>query len=211
MSQVQDPARRRLRLPWILIALVAAAIVAVTSYRMFRSPDALAGMTQQPSASVDSARQARRLTPDEIRALAARSPGQSAPQTAGGMAAMIEKRKRMTDATQARIQERNAAMAGKFAAEKTDPAWSGARERDLSALQDSGPMQDAGAKAANFEVECRSSMCRIQGDFPNATMANDWLQLYMGSVGNNLPVATAHQVRNPDGSIRIEIYGLGRK
>ena len=145
-----------------------------------------------------------------MRALARRSPG-AAPETATDMAQMMEKRKRVAAATQARIQGRNAAMASRFEAEKPDPAWAGAHERDLASLQDSGPMRDAGAKAENFRAECRSSTCRIQADFPDQSMASDWLQLYMGGIGDRLPVATAHQVINPDGSVRIEIYGIGRK
>ena len=124
---------------------------------------------------------------------------------------MMEKRKRMAAASQERTQKRNAAMAGSFSAEKSDPAWSGAHERELASLQDSDPMRDAGVKAGNFRAECRSTMCRIQADFPDASAAASWLQLYMGGVGDRLPVATAHQVTNPDGSVRIEIYGVGRK
>jgi len=102
-------------------------------------------------------------------------------------------------------------MASRFAAEKSDPAWSGMHEKDLAALLDSDPIRDASAKPENFRAECRSTMCRIQADFPNRSMASDWLQLYMGSVGDRLPMATAHQVTNPDGSVRVEIYGVGRK
>lgn len=154
--------------------------------------------------------QARRLSLAEARALAARSVGQGAPETAADMAQMMEKRKRVSAATQERIQTRNAQMASRFAAEKPDPAWASAHEKDLASLQDSGPMRDAGAKAEDFKAECRSSLCRIQADFPNQSMASDWLQLYMSGVGDRLPVATAHQVVNPDGSVRIEIYGNGR-
>jgi hypothetical protein len=127
------------------------------------------------------------------------------------MAGMMEKRKRMAQATQARNRERNAAMVGRFAAERPDPAWSSSHEKALASLQDSDPMRDAGARAANLQIDCRSTMCRIQGDFPDAGAAANWLQLYMSGVGDQLPVATAHQVTNPDGSVRVEIYGIGRK
>jgi hypothetical protein len=193
-----------------LLALVVALIAGVTLYRQFRVPDApaaSAAVTDSPGRRTG----ARHLSAEEMRALARRSPGATGPATAQDMAEMMRKRARLAEASQTRIQQRNADMAGRFSAERPDPAWSGAHEKDLASLQDSGPMRDAGAKVANFQAECRSSMCRIQGDFPDSGMATDWLQLFRASVGDRLPVATAHQIRNPDGSVRVEIYGLGRK
>jgi hypothetical protein len=192
-----------------LLAVVVAVIAGVTLYRQFASS---AGHPR-PDAAADAPASAtpHRHSPDELRALARTSPGLSAPTTAKNMAEMMEKRKKMTAATQARIRERNADMSRRFSVERIDPKWSSAHERDLASLQDSDPMRDAGVEVANFQAECRSSMCRIQGDFPDASSATGWLQLYMGSVGDRLPVATAHQIRNPDGSVRVEIYGVGRK
>lgn len=209
MNQNFSISKRRSRLPWALLVLVVMVIAGVTLYRQFRPPPA----TENPSRSVESTgREATaRLSAEEIRALARRSPGVSGQATARDMAEMMEKRKRMAASSQERIQKRNAAMVGRFAAEKPDPSWSNAHEKDLAALQDSDPMRDAGAKAGNFQADCRSTMCRVQADFPDAGAAADWLQLYMGSVGDRLPVATAHQVTNPDGSVRVEIYGVGRK
>lgn len=209
MNQV--PGTARSRLPWVLLALVVAVIAGVTLYRQFHSVPAQADALAPSPDPGAGGTAIGSLSPDQMRALARRSPGQSGPMNATDMAAMVEKRKRMAEATQTRNRERNAAMASRFVAEKADPAWSGAHERELASLQDSGPMRDAGAKATNFRVECRSTICHIHAEFPSQGMANDWLQLYMGNVGDGLPVATAHQARNPDGSIRVEIYGVGRK
>lgn len=201
----------RSRLPWALLALIVAMIAGVTLYRQFQSAPARVD-SAVPAPNPDGGKAVfGRMSPEQLRGLALRSPGQSAPMTVEDMAGVMEKRKRMVEATQAINRERNAAMAIRFASEKVDPAWSGVHEQDLASLQGSNPMQDAGVKAANFQAECRSTMCRIQADFPSRSMANDWLQLYMGSVGDRLPMATAHQATNPDGSVRIEIYGVGRK
>lgn len=201
---------RRSRLPWVLLVLIVAVIAGVTLYRHFTAIDA-AEVVAQPDATAAQGTGPRRLSAEEIRALARRSPGTTAPATARNMAEMMQKRARMAEATQARIQQRNTAMASRFSTEKPDPSWAGAHEKELVSLQDSDPMRDAGAKAENFQVECRSSMCRIQGDFKDAGAAGSWLQLYMSGVGDSLPVATAHQIRNPDGTVRVEIYGLGRQ
>jgi hypothetical protein len=210
MSHDFPVSKRRSRLPWVLLVLIVALIVGVTLYRQFRTPSITAELPQTVE-STERGVTARRLSPEEIRALARRSPGMSGQATALDMTAMIEKRKRMAAASQERIQKRNVAMVQAFAAEKPDAAWSNAHERDLASLQDSDPMRDAGVKAANLDVDCRSTMCRIQADFPDAGAAASWLQIYMGSVGDRLPVATAHKVTNPDGSVRVEIYGVGRK
>jgi hypothetical protein len=210
MNQDFPVSKRRSRLPWVLLVLVVAVIACVTLYRQFRSPPTMANASQSVESN-DRGVNARRLSPEEIRALASRSQGTSSQATARNMGEMLEKRKRMAAATQERIQKRNAAMAARFAAEKPDPAWANAHEKDLVSLQGSDPMRDAGAKATNLQADCRSTMCRVQADFPDAGAAANWLQLYMGGVGDSLPVATAHQIVNPDGSVRVEIYGMGRK
>ncbi|MFT3896162.1 MAG: hypothetical protein QM719_00420 [Thermomonas sp.] len=211
MSQNLVETKHRSRLPWVLMALVVAVIAGVTLYRQFHSSADTAKLSQSVDEESDGRKgAARRLTPEEIRALATRSPGLQGGATVSDMAGMMEKRKRMAEATQARTRERNAAFAARFAAEKSDPSWSPAHEKELASLQDSDPMRDADAKATNFRADCRSTTCRIQADFPDSSAAADWLQLYMGSVGDRLPVATAHKVTNPDGSVRVEIYGVGR-
>ena len=210
MNQDPSASKRRSPLPWVLLVLVVAVIAGVTLYRQYRSPQA----TANPSQAVGSNHRgvtAKSLSPEEIRALARRSQGTPSQATARNMGEMLEKRKRMAAATQERIQKRNAAMASRFAAEKPDPAWANAHEKDLVSLQDSDPMRDAGAKATSLQADCRSTMCRVQADFPDAGAAANWLQLYMGGVGDSLPVATAHQIVNPDGSVRVEIYGVARK
>ncbi|GAA5008686.1 hypothetical protein GCM10025793_19050 [Lysobacter lycopersici] len=191
--------------------LAVAVIAGVTLYRRFHSTAVVAEAVHGNAAESGRAGPVRPMSLEELRARATKPLGQSGSGTVKDMAEMMEKRKRMAAESQERIQKNNAAMATGFASEKVDPAWSGVHEKSLASLQDSGPMHDAGAKVENFQAECRSSMCRIQGDFPDAGMASDWLQLYMSSVGDRLPVATAHQIRNPDGSVRIEIYGVGRK
>jgi hypothetical protein len=195
-----------------LLGLVVAVIAGVTAYRHWR-PSATSPASESGLAADDAAGAVpiHRLTPDEMRALARRSPGSAAPATAGDMAEMMEKRKRMAEATQARIQKRNADMSSRFSAEKADPKWSAAHEQELGSLQDSGAMRDAGVKAQNFSASCKTTMCRISADLPSQSAAEDWLQLYMAGVGDSLPVATAHKTVNPDGSVRVEIYGLGRK
>lgn len=210
MNQDSSASKRRSPLPWVLLVLVVAVIAGVTLYRQYRSSQATANPSQSVG-SDDRAVTAKGLSPEEIRALARRSQGMSSQATARNMGEMLEKRKRMAAATQERVRKRNAAMAGRFAAEKPDPAWANAHERDLVSLQDSDPMRDAGAKATNLQADCRSTMCRVQADFPDAGAAANWLQLYMGGVGDSLPVATAHQIVNPDGSVRVEIYGVARK
>ena len=205
MNQDFSAAKRRSRLPWVLLALVVAVIAGVTLYRQF-----VAGENSASDAA-DRVTDRNQTPFVEADAPGKRSSGTARPKAAMSMAAVMEKRKQMVAASQERIQKRNTAMIETFAAEKPDPAWSNAHEKNLASLQDSDPMRDAGVKAANFQADCRSTMCRVQADFPDASVAASWLQLYMGSVGDRLPVATAHQVTNPDGSVRIEIYGVGRK
>lgn len=206
MNETPSGSKNSARLPWVLLAVVVALVAGVTLYRQMHSHASETGPVAPDSASATaSSPVGQGRDPQAGRQL------RSAALTPEDMSRLIEKRKLMAAASQARIQQRNATMASSFAGEKPDLAWSVAHEKDLASLQDSGPMHDAGTKAENFRADCRSSMCRIQADFPNQTMAADWLQLYMSSVGDNLPVATAHQIRNPDGSVRVEIYGVGRK
>ena len=62
----------------------------------------------------------------------------------------------------------------------------------------------------DLRVDCKSSMCRLDSSFATNGQAEDWVLLYMSSVGSALPNAVVSRVPNPDGTTRVEIYGRAR-
>lgn len=192
------------RLPWLLFAAALLIVGGVSLYRRHAQAPAPAPAAEAPRSRIAD------LTPEQIRALAARSRG-AAPAQPMDMAQMMHKREQIQQRTQERIERNNTAMVKRFAGETADPAWSGAHERALAESSDTAAMHAAGVEARNFSAACKATMCRISASFPDMSAAEDWLQLYMAGVGKKLPAATAHKTTNPDGSVQVEIYGLGRK
>jgi hypothetical protein len=54
-------------------------------------------------------------------------------------------------------------------------------------------------------------VCRIGADFPNRGAVQDWLTLFSTGVGGELPNEAYVVTSNPDGSVHLDIMGLGRK
>lgn len=102
-------------------------------------------------------------------------------------------------------------LAAQFNGEKTDTAWAPAKERSLAALSTSDQIKGLNADISNLSVNCKSTVCRVTGDFPTMVAGDDWFTLYMNNVAPEMSYASYKYVPNKDGSFRIEVYGVGRK
>jgi len=67
------------------------------------------------------------------------------------------------------------------------------------------------AEPQSLDVDCKTSMCRIQADFASESLANDWLTLFATNLGSEMPEASFQHSTNPDGTHRVLVYGLSRK
>lgn len=101
-------------------------------------------------------------------------------------------------------------VAAQFAAEKVDPAWAPTKQVDLKKIAELPQITSAVPAPKQMAVDCRSSMCRIEGTFDASGSAQDWTLLYLSSVGDALPSAVVSRVQNPDGTSSVRIYGRAR-
>ena len=98
----------------------------------------------------------------------------------------------------------------RFASEQVDPAWAPQKERELRDVASQETFEVAGANPTSLSIDCRSSMCRLNGEFESNGKGEDWILMYMSSVGSSMPNSIVSRTRNPDGSMRVEIYGRAR-
>lgn len=122
----------------------------------------------------------------------------------------LERRNVMRDQQIARTAELKKNAMDTFEREAVDPAWAPQKEADLQTVASGEGFETAGVSPQDLAIECKSSMCRVDGKFASNGEAEDWLLIYMSSVGGNLPNSIVSRSQNPDGSTRVQIYGRAR-
>jgi hypothetical protein len=193
------------RAPLIVAAVVIAA-VAIGTILVRRSGDA---------------------SPDQQIAQGNQDQDASAPQASvssqsvgSGSGGIVDRRARLHDAVARRQEARQAQIkrsaeqrkkaAEAFQREPVDPVWAPKKEVELNGIAAQPAFETAGAVPKDMRVDCKSSMCRLDGSFTTNGQAEDWVLLYMSSVGSALPNAIVTRTPNPDGTTSVEIYGRAR-
>ena len=193
------------RLPIVIALAVVVALVGITLYRYYGS-SAKAPATETAIAEA---------TPTGV---ASSSGNASTPARNPGInmdgqrkiEALAERRRAMRAEQTKRQNALRDKAAAEFAGERKDPAWARGKERELDAIAELPAITDVGADPKQLDIECRARSCKIDGLFDNMSHSEDWVLSYMSSVGNALPTAVVTQLPNPDGSIRVDIYGKAR-
>ncbi len=98
-------------------------------------------------------------------------------------------------------------LQAEFQGQRVNTAWARAKETELEKRVVDPQMEAISAIPTAFDVECRSSACRIVAEFPNRSAADDWLTLYLTTNGGLLPRVSFNQTPQPDGSIKLEVLG----
>ena len=121
-----------------------------------------------------------------------------------------ERRAEMRQEHARRSRELKARSAARYASERADPDWAPAKERELTTLAANKAFDQADARPSSLSVDCRTSMCRLDGQFATSGQAEDWVMMYMATVGDAMPNSVVSRSQSEDGSTRIEIYGRAR-
>lgn len=194
------------RIPLVAAVVVVVAVVVATF--MFRGRDDT-GAGQSEAAPQEAAPQSSvQAGPVPPRRKAAGGQDRSGLQE--GVLERVEQRAEMRRQHDERTRALREQSAQRFASEQVDPAWAPQKTSALSAIADDPGFEVAGAQPKSLNVDCRSSMCRIEGQFASSGVAEDWILMYMSSVGSEMPNSVVSRSRNPDGSTRVEIYGRAR-
>ena len=187
--------------PWLVAIAVILGIVLTMFFR--RAGNDAAPAVAQPEPRAQSA-----TRPDPRRG-AMPSAGQPL-----SPAALRDQRQKMADKrtrVQQQVDRTQAEFAARYNNEAVDSAWAGAKEAELMGFGVSDQIRQVNAEPQNLAVDCKSSMCRITGDFASMSTGDDWITLYMNNVGDKVPVASYKYVQNPDGTVSINVYAVGRK
>lgn len=139
-----------------------------------------------------------------------RAPVGSRASVEAQLAAQVEQRAQRRSEHVTRTAALKKQSAERFAAEQMDPAWAPQKEAELSTIASQPGFATAGVKPTSLSMDCKSSMCRIDGQFASNGEAEDWILIYMSSVGSAMPNSVVSRTQNPDGSTRVEIYGRAR-
>ena len=187
-------------LPWLLVAgLAVVAVVLLIDRRARPTTDpASTAATDATAPATNDARPRARVQP-------------SPAITRASMARIGELSQKRRAEAAAKVDTTHRTLGQRYANEPIDPSWSAAKEQELVGLAKNDAMAQINANVSNLTVDCRSTMCDIQGDFPNVSMGDDWFSLFMLNVGAKLPSSSYKYDRNPDGTVRIHIYAVGRR
>lgn len=200
----QAPNRRAFSttiLPRIILAVVVIIVVVVTVFRNGREADnSVVATPMQDPVVADT-------TPSTANVSSRPRFARAQPLLDTTRTARNEQRAAM----QEQVDGTHAALASQYRNQKVDPVWAPGKERELAGLSSSDQIKQLNADVTNMTVDCKASVCKISGDFKSTTAGDDWVTLYMGNLGSKLPSASYKYIRNADGTVRIEIYGVGRK
>lgn len=194
----------------LAVAVVVILGVVVATVAMRSKDAAVAGAVDGGASSgADAQAPAGTARPPVARAGAAASPV-SQDQINDKLASAVAGRAKSREEHLARSEALRAQSAQRFASEQVDPAWAPGKEAELDKVARQPQFEMAGAQPQSLSVDCRSSMCKVDGQFETGGKADDWVLMYMSSVGSGMPNSVVSQSRNPDGTTRVEIYGRAR-
>jgi hypothetical protein len=202
---MQNQKPKQTATPWLIAGAVLLSMAAVMVYRhRARQNDAAPQPTVAPMAESASPASTsvphRRVDPRAGLAGAAQS-----------IVAKREEMARRRKEVQARVDRTQLALASRHRSEAVDPAWSNVKEAELTKLSTSDQIKQIGVDARDLNVDCRTSMCRITATFDSTAAGDDWVVLYMNNAASQLPAASYKYIQNPDGTVTINVYAIGRR
>lgn len=191
-----------------LIAAGAIVLVVVTATFVLRGRDGPSAPAAGASAAIEAvdAAAAGQAPPSARQPPSDRLQGTPVVHPQDHVARRAEMRRQHEERT-ARLREESIQ---RYASEQVDAQWAPQKEGELNTVADNPLFEEAGAKPTSLSIDCRTSMCRIDGQFADRGNAEDWILMYMASVGKAMPNSVVSRRVNPDGSIRVEIYGRAR-
>lgn len=194
-------------LPFVIAASAIVLLLAATFY--FSGRDQI----DDRALAVDRASGDQGLVePDRV--LAMPSSSSRRPLAPGDRRARMEesiaKRQEMRAAYIKRTEESRRNAVETFNSERVDPQWAPQKEVELGKIAKQSAFETAGVAPTDLRMDCKSSMCRIDGSFTSSGQAEDWVLLYMSSVGSALPNSIVSRTQNPDGTTSIQVYGRAR-
>lgn len=137
-----------------------------------------------------------------------RTPLESAAPSPADMIAMKEAN---DEAVAKLVETGKQKLLARYESERVDTAWATRKQQTLERLSISPQIEQINAQPLSFNAQCRQSVCLIHAEFPSRLAADDWFTLYTLNAGGEMFNASSDRTMNPDGSARLQIYGLARQ
>jgi hypothetical protein len=111
------------------------------------------------------------------------------------------------DEPEAHQQQARAAISHAFSNQAIDKQWSHRTTALLeSALINTAAEQEDMPAPDALDMQCRTSMCRIEARYPDEDSAIYGVQLLQSAFASELPRAYQYLVNNPDGTVSVVMY-----
>jgi hypothetical protein len=201
-DQVMSQMKPNNRIPLLVAAAIVLVVIAGTVIQRGRDSTVVAE-AQVADAAAPAAGEPAAAPPPARRAV-------DRAQAQGQLVDHVARRSKMREEHAARTRALREQSEQRFASEQVDPAWAPQKEGVLTGLANQSQFETAAAQPRSLDIDCRSSMCRIDGEFETGGKAEDWILMYMSSVGSEMPNAVVSRKPNPDGTMRVQIYGRAR-
>jgi hypothetical protein len=123
--------------------------------------------------------------------------------------AIVAQRARAANEISAQNDRIKAAAASRYATEKQDVVWAAGKERALANVAVEVASASA-AKPQGLNTDCKQTLCRTTATFGTPGAADEWVSLYMASMGGVMKRSVVSTVRNSQGTIDVDIYSVAQ-
>ena len=190
-------------IPVLAAMLIVSVIAGVSGWVMYdRSKDDARAATPPGEASREEGVERARVAP--MAAAVSPPPPMSVEDMNATMAANEAAAQALGEAGERKLRTQ-------YEDERVDAAWASRKQQALEQLSVSRQIEELKAQPTSITANCRASICMIDAEFPSPRAAEDWFTLYTLNAGQEMSNASSNRTINPDGSVRLKIYGLARQ
>jgi hypothetical protein len=198
-------------MPWPIVfgVCVAVAIVAVTVGRSIHTRNA----STARQAVLDTPTPAKPDMPLHEATVPMRSEGASANRGAGlhsVVAAINARRNKMHAGASIQVARIRKIATTRYAKEVRDPAWAYAQTRARAII--AKELSEAGVDLpADLATQCKRTVCKTTATFETSSQADQWVLLYMASLGDAAKSSVVSNSRDTQGTTRLDIYSISER
>lgn len=207
-----NPARARRITPFSVIALLAlVAVAAGLGWFFGRQASAPAGSMGLGALPATAATATTTTGAGDMRTMASAAVLANARSAAAANgrpgAAMLGVSQLSLEELKRRQALKQRQLEGSFASDPKDPNAAQVELAMLKSMEDPTLISD-GIAPGNPEVRCHRGSCRISADFDSADDASAWAVNYVTMLGGQLSTSQPVFLQQPDGSVRLQLYGM---
>jgi hypothetical protein len=216
-SPEMAPRFNRKSVAYTSIAVLAAGLlgIAIGHFDLDGSSTKVSAGAPDAQTRIDEIHAQMDAMQDEMRDLrAGRTGSAGAAHAYGSRVASAERlaarpgRAMSPEETARRLQTSVDTMDKRFASTPEDPTWAVKAERSVTQVIAADIPAVEGAKPETYDVACRKGMCRIAARFASLDASEEWAELLVAGMAQDLPRTRTLTVPNHDGSVGLMIYAV---